>query len=282
MVLDFTSLLYVPGNNMHMMEKSLSSAATAVIFDLEDAIPIEQKTTARDTIRKFYEINNGFKSKDHKSIGIRTNAVNTKFFADDLDLVINIGADFVVIPKWAPDQNGALKNIVLPLIVLIENYKGLLGIRKVIDIPALIAIGWGAADFALSVGGDCDFYLWDTKIPIDIVTFAREFNKIPLDCVFFDLKDEIRFTEHLHRGIEMGFEGKQVIHPDQATLAGRIFKPSLDEYTEAKNIVSIYKQNAINGTGAMSYNGMMIDKVNYSLSMEIIKRYTKNDKEGKK
>ncbi|MEV0718408.1 aldolase/citrate lyase family protein [Asanoa sp. NPDC050611] len=43
------SWLYVPGHRADRVVKALSSGADAVVVDLEDAVPPDQKTAARET-----------------------------------------------------------------------------------------------------------------------------------------------------------------------------------------------------------------------------------------
>ena len=45
------SMLFVPGNSMRMITKAATLAADGIIFDLEDAVPLPDKETARIMIR---------------------------------------------------------------------------------------------------------------------------------------------------------------------------------------------------------------------------------------
>ena len=51
----YRSLLFAPGNRVRMLEKVGKSAADAVVLDLEDAIPFDQKSTTRTIVREFSE-----------------------------------------------------------------------------------------------------------------------------------------------------------------------------------------------------------------------------------
>ena len=41
------SMLFVPGNSMRMITKAATLATDAIILDLEDAVPLPDKATAR-------------------------------------------------------------------------------------------------------------------------------------------------------------------------------------------------------------------------------------------
>ena len=45
------SMLFVPGNNLRMIHKAATLPADAIILDLEDAVPIDEKETARIFIK---------------------------------------------------------------------------------------------------------------------------------------------------------------------------------------------------------------------------------------
>ena len=44
------SVHFVPGGNERFIEKALASNADTLVLDLEDSIPPEQKTSARDAV----------------------------------------------------------------------------------------------------------------------------------------------------------------------------------------------------------------------------------------
>ena len=46
-----TNFLFVPGTRPERFTKALDSGASGVVLDLEDAVPEEEKVSARDAIR---------------------------------------------------------------------------------------------------------------------------------------------------------------------------------------------------------------------------------------
>ena len=77
------SYLLVPGNRPERFDKALASGADAVIIDLEDAVPPDQKETARATVSG--------RLTSSKPVVLRINAVETPWFADDLAICRNAG-----------------------------------------------------------------------------------------------------------------------------------------------------------------------------------------------
>ena len=49
------SLLFMPANRADMLAKAPSYGADALIFDLEDSVPIAEKPKARELAREFIE-----------------------------------------------------------------------------------------------------------------------------------------------------------------------------------------------------------------------------------
>ena len=56
-----------------------------------------------------------------------------------------------------------------------------------------------------------------------------------------------------------GFEGKWGIHPSQIDLASRIFSPCETEVERARGILDAMEDAQRSGSGAVFYNGKMID-----------------------
>ena len=78
-----SNFLFVPGTRPERFLKALDSGANAVILDLEDAVPEEDKASARDAIRAAWL---SFSPEQKQRLVIRTNAPGTKFYSADLIL----------------------------------------------------------------------------------------------------------------------------------------------------------------------------------------------------
>jgi len=85
------SYLFVPANRPDRCTKAVASEADAVIVDLEDAIPGDQKDAARAALINWL-------SPAH-SVFIRINGTQTKWFQDDLSACRHPGVRGVVLPK---------------------------------------------------------------------------------------------------------------------------------------------------------------------------------------
>src|SRR5262249_2591924 len=89
------SLLFMPGDDFHKIEKGVSSGADAVIMDIEDGTALNRKQAARDTIRE------ALATLDFGRIAkmVRVNGIETGMTQDDLRQTIAGRPDAYVLPK---------------------------------------------------------------------------------------------------------------------------------------------------------------------------------------
>jgi citrate lyase subunit beta/citryl-CoA lyase len=76
----------MPANRADMLAKSPTYGADALVFDLEDSVPLAEKPKARDLAREYIE-----KHRAGHAIYVRVNALQTGMTADDLDAVVTDG-----------------------------------------------------------------------------------------------------------------------------------------------------------------------------------------------
>src|SRR5437763_1828713 len=89
------SLLFMPGDDAHKIEKGIASGADAIIMDIEDGTALNRKQAARDTIRK------ALAALDFGRTGklVRLNGVESGMMLDDLRQTIDGRPDAYVLPK---------------------------------------------------------------------------------------------------------------------------------------------------------------------------------------
>jgi len=94
---DPRGLLIMRANRADMLAKALSYGADALIFDLEDSVPLAEKPKARELAREYIE-----KHKANNSIYVRVNSIETGMLQDDLEAVGGDGLAGVKLPKAWP------------------------------------------------------------------------------------------------------------------------------------------------------------------------------------
>lgn len=96
-----------------------------------------------------------------------------------------------------------------------------------------------------------------------IVTAARAFNlpsAIDLVCTQYKGEAGIKtLEEECQGGKNLGFNGKQVIHPSQVETVQRVYGPSMEEVEWAVRVVIADEKADKAGRGAWTLDGKMID-----------------------
>lgn len=264
------ALLYMPGDNWKMITKSVTLGVDSICMDMEDGAAVNKKAEARETIvRALRELDFGESEKL-----ARINSVGSGWEKDDIEAVLPYHPDGIVIPKvesfeqveWASRiieaaelKHGWAVNSIRVLIG-VETAKGILNLREIASHPRLDAIIFGGEDFAASIGAvrtkDAIELLYARQAVI-VACAANDLQAI--DIVTIDYKDLEALQIESEFGAGLGFSGKQVIHPNQVSVAQAAFTPSDDAIAYAKRIVETFEASQKEGRGAYSLDGKMID-----------------------
>ena len=263
------SQLYVPGNNEKMINKASTLEADSVILDLEDAVPEGEKAKARSLIASLSkELDWG-----KKELCVRVNAVGTIDHFRDISAVKKIERmDAVLVPKAEGDCSSVGRRTGKKLIPIVETANGLMTIEAVAKSKKVVAITYGAGDYASSVGGSVEAYLGNTTIKTTIVAAARANGVEPIDNVFFDLENSEGFKAEALTSRSLGFVGKQVVHPSQIPIANEIFSSTKAEINWAAKIIGEFERASAEKRGALRVDGSLVDAVHYRLAKGILER----------
>ncbi|KAK4162067.1 Pyruvate/Phosphoenolpyruvate kinase-like domain-containing protein [Cladorrhinum sp. PSN259] len=272
------ALLYVPSSSQKMLTKSLSLTTDNVTYDLEDSVTSDLKKPARLRLKSHLQSI----EKSPCSLGelaVRINAVSTRYAIEDLtSLAASPNLDAVVVPKVnsASDLEFVIDVIreVAPfrkpprLIALIESARAVMDLREICSAPKaspyLDGLIFAAEDFAL------DLSLTRTPALTEflyarsaIATAARAFNlpsTIDLVCTSYKGEKGLkRLEEECQNGKEMGFNGKQCIHPSQVEVVQRMFAPAEEEVEWSVRVVIADEKASAAGRGAWTLGDKMID-----------------------
>ncbi len=250
------SLLFVPGSDERKLTKALSTPADCVIADLEDAVSLDEKASARKlAIRVLNEV----ESPALKLI--RINSVGSEFWEDDLAELDSVELDAVVLPKATPETVEALGREGPPVLAIVESAVGL---RQAFDVAAssrVEALILGAVDLGLELGLERrrdgqELLHARSKLVLDSAAAGL---RGPIDQVYVEFKDDEGLEADCRLGRSLGFRGKPCIHPAQVDIVNRLFTPSAAELDRAAEIVAAYEEAQAAGKGAVALDGEMID-----------------------
>jgi len=264
------ALLYMPGDNWKMITKSVTLGVDSICMDMEDGTAVNKKAEARVTIAKaLQELDFGASEKL-----ARINSVGSGWEKDDIEAVLPYHPDGIVMPKvesfeqveWASKiiEAAELKygwsiNSVR-ILIGVETAKGILNLKEIAAHPRLDAIIFGGEDFAASVGAVRTRDAVELLYARQAVIVACAANDLQaLDIVTIDYKDLEALKIESQFGVGLGFSGKQIIHPNQVSVAQEAFTPSDESIAYARRIVETFEASQKEGKGAYSLDGKMID-----------------------
>jgi citrate lyase beta subunit len=265
------ALLYVPGDDLHKIEKAAGLGADCVCLDIEDGVAANRKADARDTIAQALQTINFGRSERL----VRINPVNSGLEVEDLNKVIPAHPDGIVLPKVQNAEQvkwvsawllGAEKTNGCPeegfsLIVLIESALGVVNLREIAGAdPRLQALVFGAEDLAGDIGAVRTRPGWEIFYARSAVAIhAAAFGLQAIDMVWMDLHDLEGLRAECRQGAQMAYSCKQVIHPNQVEPAHTAFAPSDEAIAQARRIVAAAAQEQDAGKGAFALDGKMVD-----------------------
>ena len=208
---------------------------------------------------------------------VRINAVGSQYFRDDVDLVRTLErVTCIVVPKAEWETLSNLHGLVREksLIPLIETARGLTNIDRVVGSEGVVAVAYGAADFANSLGGRVEAYMGNLYVKTKIAVCARAAGIEPLDNVYFRYADIEGFRREASASRDLGFAGKQLIHPGQIPVANEVYSPSEEEVRRSEEVVRAYEKESegSGGRGALSLNMELVDAVHYRLAKDTLAR----------
>ena len=254
-----SNFLFVPGTRPERFIKALDSGAAGVVLDLEDAVPEEDKKSARDAIRAAWPT---FNAEQKKRLVIRTNAPGTPFYAADLILAQELDVSCLLIPKSeSMDQiNGAA--LILPntaIIPMIETAIGLDRLREIANSNQVIRLALGNLDLQADLGMVCDLQETQLQTARYQIVLASRVAQLapPIDGVTPSTDDIERITDDAERAKRLGFGGKLCIHPKQVLIVKNAFMPTEEDLAWAQRVIDA--DQASKG-GAVKLDGRMIDR----------------------
>ncbi len=259
------SALYVPGANPRAVEKARGLDADVLIFDLEDAVAPARKDEARERVVGALKAG-GFRAETV----VRINAPGTKTGAADIKAIARSGLDAVLLPKVESKQEvsdaalrlgaaGAPKG--LALWAMIETP---LGVLRALEIatssPQLACLVMGTSDLATDLRARHTHERLPVLTSLGLcILAARAAGVAILDGVQLNLDDDAGFAASCRQGLELGFDGKTLIHPKTIAVANAAFGPTATEIAWSRKIIAAYADGLAKGQGVVVVDGQLIE-----------------------
>jgi len=278
------SLLFVPGNRPRMLEKAATTGADALVLDLEDAVPHEEKPTARQLVREIALDAHG------PAIFVRINSVASSLAHEDLDCVVGPRLTGVFLPKAdGPDEVKQVSGWIADL----EKHRGVdsgaVEIVAMLESANSVRLAYEVAAASSRVGSVCfssgqdgDFQTdlgsdWSlegtellyarSKVVLDARAAGVEY---PLDGVFVDIAnlDGLRADTTLSK--RLGYKGRTIIHPSHVEIVNQIYTPSAAEREHYRGLLEAFASATAAGRGSARYRGRMIDQAQATRARQVL------------
>ncbi len=262
------SVLYMPGSNARALEKAKTLPADALILDLEDAVAPEAKRDARGQVCDAVKAG-GY---GRREVIIRVNGLNTPWGYADLVAASTSGADAILLPKtenvesvrqaeMVMEANGAPAD--LAIWCMIETPRAILNAEAIASAsPRVACLVMGTSDLTndLRARHTPDRLPMLTSLSLCILA-ARAYGLAILDGVHLDLDDADGFERSCRQGLELGFDGKTLIHPKQIAAANRVFSPSPEEVEWSRRIIKAHADAVAEGRGIVVVDGKLVENL---------------------
>lgn len=246
-----TSLLFVPGTRPDRFAKALASAADVVCIDLEDAVPADGKTAAREAAVVAIA----------PRVAIRVNALTTR---EGLADVLAVAAaptppDLLFVPKVeSPGELAVLRGALgegVGIVPLIETPLGLYRARDIAAMPGVAAVMFGGGDMAGELG---TALAWEPLLHARqvLVMACAEAGVPAIDVPWIALDDADGLADEAARAHAIGFQAKAAIHPAQLDAIHAAMRPSDALLAEAEAALTAH---AAGGGGAIRFQGRMLE-----------------------
>lgn len=282
----YRSMLFVPGNRPDWMEKAVGYGADALILDLEDSVPAQEKVAARPLVKA------GIKALKAKgqACNVRVNGWATGLTFDDFEAVLCPELDGVSLPKVETVADMQELDTLLTHLekrlgipvgrvetpLILETAKAMRNAYEIaIACPRIrsmtLAAGPGG-DAARAIG-----YIWSKEgketlfLRSKAVLDARAAGiQYPMISSWWNIKDLEGLEKDALLNRQLGFRGQVVIHPSHVSIVNKVFTPSTEEISYFKGLIQAMEEAQKKGIAAVTYQGDMVDEAMVKTAQEFL------------
>jgi len=279
------SSLILPVNVPRFVEKAYARGADAIVLDLEDSVPPQEKASARTLVQGSLAV----VGRGGAEVLVRVNN-DPALLADDIAAAVHPGLDGLAIPKV--ESATQIREIVariealerarglapghVRLSLAIETPRGLLAVDEIARASDRIAtMSVGVEDYCLELGVEPSADGLELLYPVaHLVTVCKAVGVQPTGLVgsIAGFRDLAVFEQAARRARQLGCEGAGCIHPDQVTVLNRVFTPDPARVEYARRVVEAFEEGVRRGTASVDLDGKMVDVPVYKRAQVVMAR----------
>lgn len=278
------ALLYMPGDEMNKIRKATTLGVDCICMDMEDGVAVNRKAVARETIVEALSTLDFARAERL----VRINPVGSGLEVDDIRAALEGHPDGIVVPKvetqnqihWASQsitsaekKNGWPPGMI-SLIVIVETARAMINLAQIAGADSrLQALIFGSEDLAGDIGAIRTREGWEVFYARSaVVTHAAAFNIQAIDQVYLDFQDTEGLIRECQFGVQLGYSGKQIIHPNQVAPVQTSFTPNEEAISHALSLMEAFESHQKSGRGAFALDGKMVDAPAIKAAQRVLER----------
>lgn len=272
----FRSVLYIPGSKERALDKARGLAADAIIFDLEDAVAIDEKANARQVLA------NALAAMDYgpRARLVRINGFDTDWGAADLDVIALARPEAILLPKvnsaadiqaLADRLDARAETADTTIWAMMETPEGILNAASIARAPRMAGFVMGTNDLAKEL--NCRFRA--DRLPMQFalqscLMAARAAGIVAVDGVYNAFKDDEGLRAECEQGRDLGFDGKTLIHPAQLEIANAVFAPDAAAIDLAQRQIAAFDEATAKGLGVAVVDGKIVENLHIETARRVL------------
>ncbi|CAM4396746.1 HpcH/HpaI aldolase/citrate lyase family protein [Palleronia rufa] len=261
------SVLYIPGSKERALEKARELPVDAIIFDLEDAVAVDEKVAARETLA------NALRAGGYggRACVVRINGFDTEWGAGDLEAIADTGPQAILLPKvngradiealdarLSQDRTTAETRIW----AMMETTRGVFHAAEIAMSPRIEGFVIGTNDLAAELGCETGGDRMPLMMALQTcLAAARMGGIVCVDGVFNAFKDDNGLRAECQQGRALGMDGKTLIHPAQVAICNEVFSPSEAEVSLARRQIAAWEEAGAAGQGVAVVDGRIVENL---------------------
>jgi len=277
------SVLYMPASNLRALDKARSLDCDGIVFDLEDAVAVEAKNSARDQLLGTLT-QGGYGQRERI---VRVNDLDSEWCKADVEAVVGCDIHAILFPKInsAAELRAAIDLVDtsggqhLAVWAMLETPAAILNAESIAAESArLEVLVMGTADLAaeLRVQETPERTGLQTALQLCVLA-ARAHGREILDGVFIEFKNLAAFSAVCKQGRQLGFDGKTLIHPTQIEQANSTFGASETDIVQAHALISAWNAAQQKGEGVAVYEGRLIENLHVRQAQRLLACYAETE-----
>lgn len=265
----------MPGSNARALEKAKVLPADGLILDLEDATAPDKKVEAREQVCA--AVSAGGYGK--RELIIRINGLDTEWGSSDARAAAEVPCDAILLPKV--ETKAQISDLVslmsgadarTKIWCMIETPLGVLNAKEIANAHPLVScFVMGTSDLTK------DLRAQHTSMRLPMLTSlgmcllaARAYDLAILDGVYLDLDDAEGFRASCVQGLELGFDGKTLIHPKQVEPCNQVFAPSPEAVEHAQRVIAAYEAAVAEGKNVVLVDGKLVENLHAEMARRLV------------